>query len=230
VRTIAFLGIVIAALEASGQAPRSSYDPAASRPAKQHDSFTDFALKKINPQNIDYGQSIEEMRRTAILATMDDYYYWSNLVTIGGLAIMFCFFFRQHVLLKRRALSTARVISWYHNELAEARAQAFAEGAKYLHLKRLTDDQIEASLAQKTQPPKPATVSREQSGRSSSNVNGTVRDPQSQGEPSFEEALKKMEHQAVRDKELIDSLRQQITVLSRRIQADKGKSRGIEGE
>ena len=131
-RPAGFLCLVLGAMMTSGQTSRSSYDPAANRPAKQHDSFVDFTLKKVNPQDIDYGQSIEEMRRTAIVATMDDYYYWSNLVAISGLAIMFCLFFRQHVVLKRRAFSTARVVTWYHNELVEARNQAFEQDEAFV--------------------------------------------------------------------------------------------------
>jgi hypothetical protein len=227
VRTIGFLGIVLAALAASGQTPRSSYDPAANRPAKQRDSFMDFALKKLNPQDIDYGENIEEMRRTAIVATMDDYYYWSNLAAISGLVIMFCLFFRQHVVLKRRAFSTARVVTWYHNELVEARNQAFEQGAKYLQLKRLADAQIEAGLAQKPQPPKGDSVSGEPSGGSGKSVNGAAPNAQIQGDQSLREAIKKLEQQAGKDKETIKSLRQQTGVLSRRLQDEQQKNRGL---
>lgn len=230
VRTIGFLGIVLAALAAPSQTPRSSYDPAANRPAKQRDSFMDFALKKLNPQDIDYGQRIEEMRRTAIVATMDDYYYWSNLVAISGLVIMFCLFFRQHVVLKRRAFSTARVVTWYHNELVEARNQAFEQGAKYLQLKRRADDQIEAGLAQKPQPPKGASVPGEPSGDPSKSVNGAVPNAQTQGEQALREAIKKLEQQAGKDKATINSLRQQTGVLSRRLQDEQQKNRGLGGE
>lgn len=229
-RTIGFLGIVLAALAASGQTSRSSYDPAANRPAKQHDSFMDFALKKLNPQDIDYGENIEEMRRTAIVATMDDYYYWSNLVAISGLVIMFCLFSRQHVVLKRRAFSTARVVTWYHNELVEARNQAFEQGAKYLQLKRLADDQIEAGLAQKPQPPKGDSVSGEPSGGSGKSANGSAPNAQIQGDQSLREAIKKLEDQAGKDKETIKSLRQQTGVLSRRLQDEQQKNRSLRGD
>jgi hypothetical protein len=230
VRKIGFLGIVLGAMMASGQTSRSSYDPAANRPAKQHDSFMDFALKKVNPQDIDYGQGIEEMRRTAIVATMDDCYYWSNLVAISGLVIMFCLFFRQHVLLKRRASSTARVVTWYHNELLEARSQAFEQGAKYLQLKRRTDDQIEAGLTQNPQPPKGGSTSGEPSGGSGSSVNGAAANTPTQSEQTLREAIKKLEQQAGKDKETINSLRQQTGVLSRRLQEEQQKNRSLRGD
>lgn len=225
VRTIGFLVILFAALAASGQTSRSSYDPAANRPAKQRDSFMDFALKNLNPQDIDYGQRIQEMRRTAIVATLDDYYYWSNLVAISGLVIMFCLFFRQHVVLKRRAFSTARAVTWYHNELLEARNQAFEQGAKYLQMKQIADDQIEAGLAQKPQPPKGNSVSGEPSGGSGKSTNGAVPNAQTQGDEVLRDALKKLEQQAGKDKETINSLRQQTGTLSRRLQDEQQKNR-----
>jgi hypothetical protein len=229
-RKTAFLAIAFAAMAASGQTSRSSYDPAANRPAKQHGSFIDFTLRKINPQDIDYGQSIEEMRRTAMIATIDDYYYWSNLVAISGLVIMFCLFYRQHIVLKRRVFSTARVVTWYHNELLEARNQAFEQGAKYLDLKRLADDQFEAGLAQKPQPPKGAAVSAEPSEGPGKSVNGAAANTRTQGEQELRETIKKLEQQAGKDKETITSLRQQTGILSRRLQDEQQKNRGPRGD
>ncbi len=161
---------------------------------------------------------------------MDDYYYWSNLVAISGLVIVFCLFFRQHVVLKRRVFSTARVVTWYHNELVEARNQAFEQGAKYLQLKRHTDDQIEAGLAQKPQPPKGASVSGEPSGGSGKRVNGAVSNAPTQGEQALRDSIKKLEQQAGKDKETINSLRQQTGVLSRRLQDEQQKNRSLRGD
>jgi hypothetical protein len=222
--TITFLGVVFAALSASGQASRSSYDPSAGHAAKQHDSFADFFMKRLNPEDTDYGQRIEEMRRTAILATIDDYYYWSNLASISGLAVIFCLFFRQHAILKRRVFSTARLVTWYHNELFEARNQAFEQAAKYLELKRHTVDQLEADLA-KQQPPKGASHSHGSSG-SSGKADEAVTTALAQGQESLREIIKKLEQQAGKDKETINSLRQQTGVLSRRLQAEQQKNRG----
>lgn len=228
--TIALFSVVLATMMASAQTSSSGYDPAANRPAKQHDSFVDFTLRKLNPQDIDYGQSIEEMRRTAIVATIDDYYYWSNLLAISGLVVMFCLFFRQHVMLKRRAFSTARLITSYHNELMEARSQAFEQGAKYQQLKRLADDEFETILAQKQQPSKSGSVSAEPLASPGKSVNGAPANAQTQDEQVLRDAIKKLEQQAGKDKETITSLRQQTSVLSRRLQDEQQKNRSLRGD
>ncbi len=227
VHKAALLGLVLATLMAQGQTSRSSYDPAANRPAKQRESFVDFALKKLNPQDIDYGQKIEKMRQLGILATINDYYYWSNLLAIGVLVIMFCLFFRQDVLLKRRALSVARLVTWYHNELLEARDQAFEQGTKYLQMKRIADEQIEAALAQKPQPAKAELVSSGVPGGPLKSTNGALPHAEAPAEPVLRESIKKLEQQAGRDKETINSLRHQVTVLGRRLQDEQQKNRTL---
>jgi hypothetical protein len=219
-RKVGLVGIVFATLILHGQTSRSSYDPAANRPAKQRDSFMDFALKKLNPQDIDYGQKIEEMRRAAVVATIDDYYFWSNFGAVCALALTFSLFFRQHILLKRRELSTARLVTWYHNELVEARNQAFEQGAKCLALKRSLDDHVESTLSQNGNPAKGDVIPKE-----SPEAAGVSAAPG--GEQVLRDALKKLEQQASRDKETINSLRRQTSILSRRLQEEQQKSRSV---
>ncbi len=148
---IVLVGIVLVASLAPAQTSNSRYDPVPNRGDKQGSNFIDFQLKRLNPQDIDYGQRIEAMRRGAIEATIDDYYYWSNLATITALLITFCMYFRLNAVHKRRAFSTARVVAWCHNALVEARGEALQQGAKYLELKRITDDQVEARSSQEQQ-------------------------------------------------------------------------------
>ncbi len=217
------LVMAFATLIVNGQASRSSYDPAANRPARQRESFVDFALKKLNPQDIDYGQKIEEMRRAAVVATIDDYYFWSNFGAVCALALTFGLCFRQHILLKRRALSTARLATWYHNELVEARNQAFEQGAKYLVLKRSLDDQTESAPAQNGNPTKGDVIPK----ASPEVVGASGAATQSGGEQVLRDALKKLEQQASRDKETINSLRRQTSILSRRLEEQQQKSRSV---
>ena len=224
-RKVGFIGIVFATLIVHGQTSRQSYDPAANRPTGQRDSFVDFALKKLNPQDIDYGQKMEEMRRAAVVATIDDYYFWSNFGAVCALALTFSLFFRQHILLKRRALSTVRLVTWYHNELVEARNQAFEQGAKCLALKRSLDDQVESTLTQNGNPAKGDVIPKESS--EAAGVNGAASHTQTGSEQALRDALKKLEQQASRDKETINSLRRQTSILSRRLQEEQQKSRSV---
>jgi hypothetical protein len=222
-RKVGFIGIVFVTLILNGQVSRSSYDPAANRPGRQRNSFVDFVLKKLNPQDIDYGQKIEEVRRAAAVATIDDYYFWSNFGAVCALALIFSLFFRQHTLLKRRALSTARLVTWYHNELVEARNQAFEQGAKCLALQRSLDDQIESTPAQNGNPVKGDAIPKE----SSESVGASGAPVQTGSDQALRDSLKKLEQQASRDKETINSLRRQTSILSRRLQEEQQKSRSV---
>jgi hypothetical protein len=219
-RTICLLGIVLTISAGYGQPPRSDHDPAANRPSDHRESFIEFALRQINPQGKDYGQCLEDMRRTAIELTIDDYYYWSNLTAIVGLLVTFCVLLRQRTLLKRRELSTARVLCWYHNELFAARDQAYKLGAKYAELKREAEHQAEAWLVHKP--------TKTESAPLESQISPTepALNPELTNEQALRETIKKMEQQAGRDKEILNSLRQQVSVLSRRLQEEQQKKRG----
>lgn len=79
---------------------------APTRSAQKPQGFFDYALGKINPQDTDYGTAIEERRTGAVEHTVDDLYFWSNVVTLlllCGLAAV--------VLLQWRAADKREVIA-----------------------------------------------------------------------------------------------------------------------
>jgi hypothetical protein len=68
--------------------------------------FFDYALGKINPRGVDYGASMESARNAVVENTIDDLYFWSNVVTLlflGGLVAV--------VLLQWRAADKREVIA-----------------------------------------------------------------------------------------------------------------------
>src|ERR1700747_92052 len=70
------------------QAPRP-YHPASQRPAeKPADSFVDCALKRINPSDRNYGQCIDEGRKLVLEETIENGYFWSNMVALGLLGCL----------------------------------------------------------------------------------------------------------------------------------------------
>jgi hypothetical protein len=56
------------------------------RTVRRSQGFLDYALGKINPANKDYGLSAADLRAEAVHDSIDDLYFWSNLVTLGLLA------------------------------------------------------------------------------------------------------------------------------------------------
>jgi hypothetical protein len=77
-----------------------------SQSAPKRQGFFDYALGKINPHGIDYGASMESGRNAVVENTIDDLYFWSNVVTLlllSGLVAI--------VLLQWRAADKREVIA-----------------------------------------------------------------------------------------------------------------------
>ena len=103
---------------------RPSYDPASQRPAeKPADSFVDFVLKRINPSDKNYGQCIDEGRKLVLEETIENGYFWSNMVALGLLACLFVIIAYQHKRQARREWVMAEVLQQYEHALARANAQ-----------------------------------------------------------------------------------------------------------
>src|SRR5260370_24063653 len=106
------------------QARRSGYDPAAQAQSPgQKDGFVDFALKRINPADKDYGQCLDEGRKILLEQTMRNGYYWSNLVALGLLACLFVIIVYQHRVQTGREWTAAETLAQYEHSLSRANAQ-----------------------------------------------------------------------------------------------------------
>jgi len=109
----------------AGMQARQSYDPKSQHPAeKPADSLADFALKRINPSDKNYGQCIDEGRKMVLEETIEHGYFWSNLVAFGLLGCLFVIIVYQHKRQARRQWIVAEVLQQYEHALARANAQA----------------------------------------------------------------------------------------------------------
>ena len=106
------------------QASRQSYDPASQRPAESPaDSLVDFALKRINPSDKNYGQCIDEGRKLVLEETVQNGYFWSNMVALGLLACLFVIIVFQHKRQARREWVVSEALQQYEHSLDRANAQ-----------------------------------------------------------------------------------------------------------
>jgi hypothetical protein len=106
------------------QARRSGYDPAAqAQSPRQKDGFVDFALKRINPADKDYGQCLDEGRKILLEQTMRNGYFWSNLVALWLLACLFVIIVYQHRVQTGREWTAAETLAQYEHSLSRANAQ-----------------------------------------------------------------------------------------------------------
>src|SRR5271165_2280980 len=123
---IAVAGLFLAMLPllCFAQARRSGYDPAAqAQSPRPKAGFVDFALKRINAADKDYGQCLDEGRKLLIEETVRNGYFWSNLVALGLLACLFVIIVYQHRVQTRREWAAAETLAQYEHSLSRANAQ-----------------------------------------------------------------------------------------------------------
>ena len=65
------------------------------QPQKSHKAqgLADYALGKVNPNDTDYGAALDAARGATVAHTMDDLYFWSNVVALILLTGVTTFFF-----------------------------------------------------------------------------------------------------------------------------------------
>jgi hypothetical protein len=75
-------------------APTPNAQPQNSHKAQ---GFVDYALGKVNPNDTDYGAALDAARGTTVAHTIDDLYFWSNvvaLILLSGVTTVFLFHLR----------------------------------------------------------------------------------------------------------------------------------------
>jgi len=106
------------------QARRSAYDPATKgAPAKPTEGFIDFTLTRINPSDKDYGECLDKGRKLILQESIQNGFFWSNVVTLGLLGCLFVIVVYQHRQSVRREWAMAEVLQQYAHALSRANAQ-----------------------------------------------------------------------------------------------------------
>lgn len=93
------------------------------RNSRQRPSLLDFALKGINSSDRNYGQCIDESRRIVLETTIENGYFWSNLISVSLLGGFLVVMIHQQRVRRRRDLIVAETLAQYHNALARADTQ-----------------------------------------------------------------------------------------------------------
>src|SRR6266571_8795475 len=106
------------------QSTRSTYDPAANgRPSNPRPGFVDFTLKRINPSDRDYGQCVDENRKLLLTESLENGYFWSNLVSLGLLGCLFIIIGYQQKRHTRSEWMAADALGQLEHALTRARGQ-----------------------------------------------------------------------------------------------------------
>jgi hypothetical protein len=222
----ALVACILTVTLAAAQRPQSSYDPAPRHPAKQHDSLIDFVLKRINPTDKDYGEWLEQVRKSAIDAGLD------SLPRLLSGALLICSFVvivHQSKERKHREIIAARFLAWYHNELVHARETAREAITRNQRLKKTIDENGEAGPALKTA--EPVSSSRTQG---TSNGEQTLTPAAPKKTPANDHDLlteiNKLREKVAVQEDTEKTLKRQISQLHVRLQEEKQKNRALKGE
>ncbi|HLY61342.1 MAG TPA: hypothetical protein VKV95_11380 [Terriglobia bacterium] len=108
--------------------PRSQYSPMAAARAHGHvqqqpDTWYDFALKRFNPSNFDYGKWLEVRRRTFLEATVKNPYFpYSFSITVGFLLLMAVHFKLRIDRRRERILTEEMMVDLYNHDAYSRKA------------------------------------------------------------------------------------------------------------
>ena len=240
------------------QARRSGYDPAAQAQSPwQKDGFVDFALKRINPADKDYGQCLDDGRKMLLEETIRNGYFWSNLVALGLLACLFIIIVYQHRVQTCREWTAAEMLAQHEHALARANAQVEEATSKNRGLTEALTALRESALRSQAPPgeaqdrPALQTVSSRVSSIPASQVatpkNGNAATAPSRSaraatatppanqiglfKPEVDLVMKvnSLEQQLGRSQDEAKLLRRQLNESDRRLQEEQQRNRSLKG-
>lgn len=118
---------------------QSASEPRRQSPSKERKGFAEFALERINPNDINYGVKIDSYRQVLIYATFKETYFWTAVASVFLLLFTFVLLLVENNKRKRHELIAARFLTCYHNELLAARATASEAVKRHDRLKYIVD-------------------------------------------------------------------------------------------
>ena len=114
--------------------------------------FFDYVLGKINPQDKDYGAALERGRNAVVEHSIDDLYFWSNVVSLLLLTAAAGVIFLQWRAMDKRELIAATLIAQLWNGRVSDRIEIELRTEQFNQLVEVHNAEVERALAAKSQP------------------------------------------------------------------------------
>lgn len=204
--------------EAAFAQSRPSPQAGADQSDKSRQGFFDYALGKVNPDQLDYGGQVSAERAVVVAKTLDNVLFWSNAVALSlftGVTILYIFSLRSS---EKKELTAASLIT----ELWNGRVSDHAEIARRTdEYNRLVEKHNAAlALAASQAAEKSASDSRADV-RTQRKVERLIEGPKAVGraEQPMIQPVGPQRSAAVRDAASASDLGQQALLLERRIEA-----------
>ena len=132
--------------------PQDTSRPIATEPGTRRGGFLDYALGKINPKDRDYGSMMQAEREIAVRHTIDDLYFWSNVLSLVLLTGAVAVIFLQWRAADKRELIAASLIAQLWNGRVSDRIEIERRTEQFNQLVAAHNAEVERSLAAKPQP------------------------------------------------------------------------------
>jgi hypothetical protein len=150
--TIALSILALSAARANGQ---DHTDPpsAPHQTARKSQGFLDYTLGKINPANKDYGLSAGDLRAEAVHGSIDDLYFWSNLVTLGLLATITVIRILEHRSAEKKEVICVTLITQLWNRRVSDLIEIERRTIQYNALAERNNREVERGLMTSSKAP-----------------------------------------------------------------------------
>ena len=120
--------------------------------ARKRQGFVDYALGKVNPHDTDYGSKMASARNAVVADTIDDLYFWSNVVTLLLLCGLVAIVLFQWRAMNKRELIAASLIAQLWNGRVSDRVEIERRTEQFNQLVEAHNAEAEAALSRKTGP------------------------------------------------------------------------------
>ena len=132
---------------------QSQAQPHAAAPHSQRkqQGFFDYALGKVNPNGINYGETLQETRDAVIDHSIDDLYFWSNVVTLILLCGTASVVFLQWRSSEKREIIAASLIAELWNGRVSDRIELERRTSQFNELVETHNAEVERALTLKAQ-------------------------------------------------------------------------------
>jgi hypothetical protein len=120
--------------------------------APKSQGFFDYALGKVNPHDTDYGSKMASARDAIVGYTIDDLYFWSNVVTLLLLCGLVAIVLFQWRAMNKRELIAASLIAQLWNGRVSDRVEIERRTEQFNQLVEAHNAEAEVALSRKSRP------------------------------------------------------------------------------
>lgn len=183
-------------------------------------SLIDFYSSSQNSRRVDYGPYIEEWRKVAISNTLESYDFWVAIVSLVLSGALFVYILHTRKKQNEIMVSTAQLISTYHNQLSTGQRAYQRLQEQYRKFLNAFELEKEPRLSAKPPAQKPRAASDNRGNGADQAAKPVVSNPDSTPQANG----------SAESQESFDSMRRQISVLSQQLELERQKNRKLRGE